>query len=70
VIGNVIIAKKIDDSLILCLYHQALKPLVIRIFLTGLLIGLLQFVASRDVSDAAIPAETIRVAILKNAATV
>jgi len=54
----------------LCLYHQDLKPLVIRIFLTGLLIGLLQCVASRDVSDAAIPVETIRVAVLKNAATV
>jgi len=64
------IAKKIDGSRILCLYHQVLKPLVIRIFLTGLLIGLLQFVASRNESDAAIPAETIRVAILKDAASV
>lgn len=54
----------------MCLYHRDLKPLVIRIFLTGLLIGLLQCVASRDVSDAAIPVETIRVAILKNATTV
>ena len=54
----------------MCLYHQVLKPLVIRIFLTGLLIGLLQFVASRNVSDAAIPAETIRVAILKDASSV
>jgi stage II sporulation protein D len=52
------------------LYHQVLKPLVTRIFLTGLLIGLLQFVASRNESDAAIPAETIRVAILKNASSV
>jgi stage II sporulation protein D len=52
------------------LYHQVLKPLVLRIFLTGLLIGSLPFVASRDVSDAAIPAETIRVAILKNATIV
>jgi len=54
----------------LCLYHQVLKPLVLRIFLTGLLIGLLQFVASRNESDAAIPVETIRVAILKDAASV
>lgn len=45
-------------------------PLATRIFLTGLLIGLLQFVASRNESDAAIPAETIRVAILKNASSV
>jgi stage II sporulation protein D len=63
-------AKKIDGSRILCLYHQVLKPLVLRIFLTGLLIGLLQFVASRNASDAAIPAETIRVAILKDASSV
>lgn len=54
----------------MCLYHQVLKPLVIRIFLTGLLIGTLQFVASRNETDAAIPAETIRVAILKNAPSV
>jgi len=54
----------------LCLYHQVLKPLVLRIFLTGLLIGLLQFIASRNESDAAIPVETIRVAILKNASSV
>ena len=64
------IAKKIDGSLILWLYHQVLKPLIIRIFLTGLLICSLQLVASRDVSDAAIPAETIRIAILKNALSV
>ena len=64
------IAKKIDGSLILCLYHQVLKLLVIRIFLTVLLIGLLPFTAYRNESDAAIPAETIRVAILKNAASV
>jgi stage II sporulation protein D len=64
------IAKKIDGSRILCLYHQDLKPLVIRIFLTGLLAGSLSFVASRNASDAAIPAETIRVAILKNASSV
>ena len=54
----------------MCLYHQVLKPLVLRIFLTGLLIGLLQFIASRNESDAAIPVETIRVAILKNASSV
>lgn len=54
----------------MCLYHQVLKPLFIRIFLTGLLIGSLQFVASRNESDAAIPAETIRVAILKDASSV
>ena len=54
----------------MCLYHQVLKPLVLRIFLTGLLIGLLQFVASRNECDAAIPVETIRVAILKNASSV
>jgi len=65
-----IIAKKIDGSLILCLYQQVLRPLVIRIFLTGLLIGALPFVASRNESDAALPAETIRIAILKNAASV
>jgi stage II sporulation protein D len=64
------IAKKIDGSRILCLYHQVLKPLVIRIFLAGLLIGSLPIVASRNASDAAIPAETIRVAILKNASSV
>lgn len=54
----------------MCLYHQVLKPLVMRIFLAGLLIGLLQFVASRNESDAAIPAETIRVAILRDASSV
>lgn len=64
------IAKKIDGSRILCLYHQDLKPLVIRIFLMGLLIGSLPLVASRNASDAAIPDETIRVAILKNAPSV
>jgi len=64
------IAKKIDGSRILCLYHQVLKPLAIRIFLMGLLIGTLPLVASRNASDAAIPAETIRVAILKNASSV
>jgi stage II sporulation protein D len=54
----------------LCLYHQVLKPLVLRIFLTGLLVCSLPFVVSRDESDAAIPVETIRVAILKNATSV
>jgi stage II sporulation protein D (peptidoglycan lytic transglycosylase) len=63
-------AKKIDASLILCLYHQNLRPFVIRIFLTGLLIGSLQLVASQDVSVAAFPDETIRVAILKSASIV
>jgi len=38
-----------------------------RIFLTGLLICLLTFVASRNESESALPAESIRVAILKNA---
>jgi len=37
------------------------------IFLMGLLVGSLQFPGSRNVTDAAVPAETIRVAILKNA---
>jgi stage II sporulation protein D len=41
-----------------------------RIFLIGLLIGLLQLVASHDVSDAALPDETIRIAILKSASLV
>ncbi len=63
-------AKKIDGSLILCLYHQVLSSQVIRIFLTGLLIGSLQCVVAQSVSDAAVPAETIRVAILKNAPSV
>jgi stage II sporulation protein D len=63
-------AKKIDGDLILCLYHQVLRPFVIRIFLIGLLIGSLQLVANHDASDAALPDETIRVAILKNAALV
>jgi stage II sporulation protein D len=65
-----VIAKKIDGTLILCLYHQVLKPLFIRIVLTGVLFGSLPFVATRSVSDAAMPVETIRVAILKNAASV
>jgi stage II sporulation protein D len=47
-----------------------LKTLIIRIFLTGLLICLLPIVDSRNESNAAIPSETIRVAILKNAMTV
>jgi stage II sporulation protein D len=64
------IAKKIDGSVILCLYHQVLKPIAIRIFLSGLLIGLLPFAASRNESEAAVSAETIRVAILKNAPNV
>ncbi|MDA8429347.1 MAG: SpoIID/LytB domain-containing protein [Geobacteraceae bacterium] len=63
-------AKKIDVSLIMCLYHQVLKPIVIRIFLVGFLISLSQLVAFRIVSGAALPDETIRVAIFKNAATV
>ncbi len=54
----------------MCLYHPVLKPLVIRIFLTGLLVCLLCFATSRNESTAAIPAETIRVAILKNATSV
>jgi stage II sporulation protein D len=63
-------AKKIDAGPILCLYHQILKPIVMRIFLIGLLTGLLQLAASHVVSDAAVPEEKIRVAILKNAAVV
>jgi stage II sporulation protein D len=63
-------AKKIDGTHILCLYHQVLKPLFIRILLTGLLLGSLQFVGAHNESDAAMPVETIRVAILKNAASV
>lgn len=64
------VAKKIDGTHILCLYHQVLKPLFIRILLTGLLLGSLPFVATHNESDAAMPVETIRVAILKNAASV
>ena len=63
-------AKKIDVSLIMCLYHQVLKPIVIRIFLVGFLISLLQLVAFHVDSEAALPDETIRVAILNNASTV
>lgn len=63
-------AKKIDGTHILCLYHQVLKPLFIRILLTGLLLGSLPFVGAHNESDAAMPVETIRVAILKNAASV
>ena len=63
-------AKKIDGILNLCLYHQVLKSLFIRIFLSVLLIGSLQFVAIRNASVAAVPAETIRIAILKNSASV
>jgi stage II sporulation protein D len=52
------------------LYHQVLKSFVLCIFLTGLLLVSLPFVAPRNESDAAIPAERIRVAILKNASNV
>jgi stage II sporulation protein D len=52
------------------LYHQVLKPFYIRILLAGLLIGSLHFLVSGNDSDAAIPVETIRVAILKNAQSV
>jgi stage II sporulation protein D len=52
------------------LYHQVLRPFVKRIFLTGLLLGSLQCITSRNEIDAATPAETIRVAILKNASSV
>jgi stage II sporulation protein D len=44
--------------------------LVLRIFLIGVLVGLLQLVAHRDVSVASLPDETIRVAILKNTSLV
>lgn len=63
-------AKKIDASLNLCLYHQDLRPFVIRIFLIGIFIAWSQLAAYHDVSDAAAPGETIRVAILKNASIV
>jgi stage II sporulation protein D len=52
------------------LYHQVLRSLFIRIFLPVFLIGLLQIISYRNVSDAAVPVETIRIAILKNAASV
>jgi stage II sporulation protein D len=52
------------------LYQQVLKPILIRIALVGLLVVLVHLVASHDVSDAALPDETIRVAILKNVAVV
>lgn len=63
-------AKKIDGRSILCLYHQVLRSFLIRIFLLGFLISVLQFAAYHDVSDAALPEESIRVAILKNASLV
>jgi len=63
-------AKKIDAGLNLCLYHQDLRLFVIRIFLIGFLISLLQLVAYHDVTDAALPDESIRVAIIKNASIV
>jgi len=47
-----------------------LSPFVLRIFLTGLLLASLQFVVSRNESGAGMHAETIRVAILKNAQSV
>ena len=64
------IAKKIDGILNLCLYHQVLRSLFIRIFLSVLLIGSLQIVTIRNESVAAVPEETIRIAILKNSASV
>ena len=64
------ICKKIDGSGYLCLYHQVLRSLVIRISLTALLVCWLPFVAGRATGDAAVPVETIRVAILKNAASI
>ena len=54
----------------MCLYHQVLRLFVIRIFLIGFLICSLQLVAYNNVSDAALPDESIRVAILKNASLV
>jgi stage II sporulation protein D len=65
-----IYAKKIDVSQILWLYQQVLKPYLLRIILAGLLIVSLHLIASHDVSDAALPDETIRVAIVKNAPSV
>ena len=47
-----------------------MSPFVLRIFLTGLLLASLQFVVSRNESGAGMHAETIRVAILKNAQSV
>ncbi len=63
-------AKKIDASLILWLYHQVLKPLLLRIVLAGLLIVSTYLIVSHDISDAALPEETIRVAIVKNVSSV
>ena len=63
-------AKKIDGSPILCLYHQVLRPYFIRIVLICFFVFSMQLVVSHDVSDAALHDETIRVAILKNAALV
>lgn len=63
-------AKKIDGSRIMCFYHQVLIPYYIRIFLIGFLIFSLQLVVSNDASDAALPDESIRIAIVKNALSV
>jgi len=65
-----IYAKKIDGSRILWLYHQVLKLFLLRIVLAGLLIVSLHLIVSHDISVAALPEETIRVAIVKNVSTV
>ena len=52
------------------MYHQVLRPLFLRIILTGLFLGLLLLVTPYNESGAALPGETIRVAILKNASSV
>ncbi len=61
-------AKKIDGRSNLCLYQQDLRLFFIRICLLGLMISTLHLAAYHDVSDAALSEESIRVAILKNAA--
>lgn len=63
-------SKKIDTLRVLCFYPQVLQILSLRIFVLVTLALLIIFTSAVFKSDAALLSDTIRVAILKNAASV
>src|ERR1017187_3655700 len=54
----------------LCLYHKVLRSLLMRIWAPFLTVIYVVFLMTDMTTDAAVPKETIRIAIVKNAATV
>ena len=63
-------AKKIDGMPILCLYHQVLRSFFPCIFLAIAMVIAIPVFIDSDETRAALPVETIRVAIVKNAQNV